>query len=145
MLTQSPKFQLLITAFSNISYMDQFHLHLIDLWAGIESIFAPSAGEQTFRLGVLISSYLEPPGLERIKLKQNITEMYKARSSVSHGSFTEKRPKKITQARGEHLLELKNTYKLAQRIIKKIICANRVPDQEYLENVLLGSELHNGV
>lgn len=104
-------------------------LALVAVWGALERLFSPSQSELSFRVSANIAAYLEPPGRERYAYFKKIKGLYDSRSKAAHGS-------------GEaDLMPYAETYRIARRVLLKMIEARHVPDKKELEANLFGDPI----
>jgi hypothetical protein len=100
---------------------------LLAVWGALEHLFSPAKQELRFRVSAAIASYLEPPGAGRLELHRALLKLYDARSSVAHGSRL-KEDQSWTQ-----------TYRVATRVIGKMLAERHVPSKEELDALIFGA------
>ena len=83
-LVSKKPFKNALMAFNNINNVLDPSLSLIVAWSGLESLFAIEA-EHTFKLGVLISYFLES-AQKRQELFDSLKKNYRLRSRFVHGT-----------------------------------------------------------
>jgi hypothetical protein len=104
-------------AHNNINNVSDESLALIVAWSGLESLFAIEA-EHTFKLGVLISYYLES-AQKRKELFDSLKKNYRLRSRFVHGAS-------IT--RSEAHQSRKETFDVLRRALTKCIETRTLPN-----------------
>lgn len=125
LLRKNKKFSQCFYAYDTAKRLDHSSSALMMLWGALESLFSPAKTELAFRISANIAVYLEKPGKDRLDLYQHVKKLYDARSSVAHG--TEFSRNKETQ----------DTFKILDRVMKKIIEHDHVPNAEDLLEELL--------
>jgi len=113
-------------AMSSGQFIEDTALTLISLWGALEAIFSPSTSELRFRVSALISSYLNPPGPQRLAHQKQIAELYDKRSAAAHGK---------RKHDGNDLLL---TFELLRKVLIQIIRDGEMPTRQHLENKLFG-------
>lgn len=124
----SSEFRYAMDAMDAGQFIPNGALTLVSLWGALEAMFAPSAGELSFRVSSLLAAYLEPPGPGRIALQKTVARLYGRRSKAAHG-----RPD-----HGDD--DLLDTFSLLRRVLIKMVEARSVPGREQLEAMLLGGQ-----
>jgi len=123
---ESTEFRLAAHAMSSGQFIEDTALILISLWGALEAIFSPSTSELRFRVSALISSYLNPPGPQRMAHQKQIAELYDKRSAAAHG--------KQKHASDDVL----QTFELLRGVLIQIIRDGQVPTRSHLESRLFG-------
>lgn len=124
---KSNEFRYAMDALDAGQFLANTALTMVSLWGALEAIFAPSAGELSFRVSSLLASYLEPPGEERLALQKETARLYGRRSKAAHG-------------KPDHDdADLLATFLLIRRVLIKAIEAGALPNREQLEEMLLGT------
>jgi hypothetical protein len=128
LLTESPKFSVLLESVDQAAFHHSAQLAMLTLWTGLEEMFSPSKSELRYRVSSLIASYLEPPGKGRLVRQKAIAKLYDSRSAAAHGRNGPK---------SEALWE---TYDLVRQVVMKIIDEKHAPNAVELEERLFGAE-----
>ena len=119
-------FKVLLEAYSACSWARSAGLALVELWGALQRLFTQGHQEASLRLSVFMSSYLEPPGIERRKLAERIAKLYGARSQGAHGGQT------------DDLQPLADSANIAARAIIRLIEHEAVPTRDDLFDMLYG-------
>lgn len=127
LMRKSREFNFAFQAFDQMAATANAALYLVALWSALEALFSPAHAELRFRVSALIAVFLEPPGAARLALQKKSAKLYDARSKIVHGD---------TDPEIDALVE---TYKLAKRVLTKMIEDNHVPTRKELEASLFGA------
>lgn len=128
LVCNSEKFYTLVQAVDSSLGRPSVQLALIEIWGGLDQLFAESPGEVRFKNSLRISSYLEPFGAIRRLLFDAIMGLYDKRSKAAHGGRADL---------GEALTE---SYLLARRVIMATIERGKVPTRADLHRLTLGED-----
>jgi Apea-like HEPN len=123
---ESSEFRLAAHAMISGQFIEDTALILISLWGALEAIFSPSTSELRFRVSALISSYLNPPGPNRLAHQKQIAELYDKRSAAAHGKSKHDSD------------DLVQTFELLRKVLIQIIRDGELPTRQHLENKLFG-------
>lgn len=128
LMRESEQFNTFVQAVDSSLGRRSVQLALIEIWGGLDQLFAESPGEVRFKNSLRISSYLEPFGSSRRELFRSIMQLYEKRSKAAHGGKTE-----LSDA-------LTGSYLLARRVIMATIERGKVPTRNDLDRLMLGGE-----
>ncbi len=117
---------LAVQAIDQAHFIHDWALGVLLIWAAIEGLFSPSRSELQFRISALISSYLEPPGDQRLVLHKQLIKLYEGRSAAAH--------RRSSIDRNVFF----ESMQLLRRIIVKMISDSQVPSKDDLEARLFG-------
>ena len=126
LMGESERFNTFVQAVDSSLGRPTAQLALIEIWGGLDQLFAESPGEVRFKNSLRISSYLEPFGASRRELFGSIMQLYEKRSQAAHGGKTE-----LSDA-------LTGSYLLARRVIMAIIERGKTPTRGDLDELALG-------
>lgn len=126
LMRESERFNTLVQAVDSSLGRPSAQLALIEIWGGLDQLFAESPGEVRFKNSLRISSYLEPFGPTRRELFDSIMGLYEKRSKAAHGGKAE-----LGDA-------LTGSYLLARRVIMATIERGMVPTRGDLDRLTLG-------
>lgn len=126
LMRESARFNTLVQAVDSSLGRPSAQLALIEIWGGLDQLFAESPGEVRFKNSLRISSYLEPFGPTRRELFDSIMGLYEKRSKAAHGGKAE-----LGDA-------LTGSYLLARRVIMATIERGKVPTRADLDRLTLG-------
>lgn len=127
-MDQSERFNTLVQAVDSSLGRPTAQLALIEIWGGLDQLFAESPGEVRFKNSLRISSYLEPFGSKRRELFDSIMGLYEKRSKAAHGGKSQ-----LGDA-------LTGSYLLARRVIMATIERGKVPSRADLDRLTLGED-----
>lgn len=127
-LMREERFNTLVQAVDSSLGRPSTPLALIEIWGGLDQLFAESPGEVRFKNSLRISSYLEPFGPTRRGLFDSIMGLYEKRSKAAHGGKAE-----LGDA-------LTGSYLLARRVIMATIERGKVPTRGDLDRLTLGDD-----
>jgi hypothetical protein len=116
-------------AYDNAGGFQNHNVALLAVWGALEQLFAHSGNELRYRVAANIAAFLEPPGISRLALNNQIKQLYNDRSAVAHGR-TLKTSDPWTQ-----------THIIATRVLNKILSEMRVPSEDDLANALFAPQL----
>lgn len=126
LIQASAAFRLGFEAIANAQLIHSPALGLVSVWAALEALFTASTTELRFRVSVMISAYLSPPGPDRTALHKRVLKLYDARSAAAHGA-----PK---HTRDDLLASLE----LLRKVLIRMVYEKKVPTKEELESLLFG-------
>jgi len=128
LMRDSERFNTLVQAVDSSLSRPSAQLALIEIWGGLDQLFAEAPGEVRFKNSLRISSYLEPFGSARRELFGSIMQLYEKRSKAAHGGTAE-----LSEA-------LTGSYLLARRVILATIERGEVPTRNSLDKLTLGGD-----
>ena len=96
--------------FDNVVWAHSAGSAIVMIWAALETLVRPGRQQVTKKLASSLAALLEPPGAERERLFQRISDLYEARGSSAHASRSPE---------AQHLLE---SFDVARRSF--IACIN---------------------
>ncbi|MGV0954060.1 MAG: hypothetical protein ACOYBR_07090 [Fluviibacter sp.] len=122
----SAAFSLGLEAIANVQLIHSPALGIVSVWAALEALFTASTTELRFRVSVMISAYLYPPGPTRADQHKQVLKLYDARSAAAHGA-----PK---HTRDDLLASLE----LLRKVLIRMVCEKKAPTKQDLESLLFG-------
>lgn len=128
-LLATPRFHLAVQCLTTHQHEANPRMAAISLWAGIEALLGIQS-ELRFRTAALVSAFLEPVGVSRVRRYRAVGKLYDFRSKAVHGVAMD------DQALVRHIRDVRLTL---SELLVSMVESGHVPSSRQWEEILFGS------